>query len=279
MGVGASGATMGQNAEQTTCNYDKKQHEECKKSVANYEQMITDYTTLIDKSKKDQEVLNFNIAELEAELNNSNIISKESKEKIKDLEKQLKEYEKVDVQIKDLEDKLSKAEINYKNAQNKLTEMDANYKAVNTNYKDTQKKLTETETNYKNTQKKLTETETNQKNTQKKLTDMEAKYKTANNNYNTANNNYKKLNDRINRLKTACKGSGILTCNTSKVYSILQEKFTPNGSSCSSTTMYCIIALVIGILIGAWLFGSHKQSVYRDTVIVEPINDDIEYRP
>ena len=199
MGAVASGATE----EQTTCNYNEKQHDECKKTVANYEQMIADYNTLIDKAEKDKEALDFKIAELENELNHSNTISKESEEKLKKLEKKLKEYENINKKVKELETK-------------------------------------------------LTTTETNYKNTQKKLTDTESKYKSTETNYN-------KLNDRINRLKKVCTAGDTSKCKVTDVYKILQEKFTPMESSCG-TIMYCIIALVVGILIGAWLFGNNNRS-------------------
>ena len=225
MGAVASDATE----EQIICSYNEKQHEECKKSVATYEQMIADYNTLIDKAEKDQEALDFKIAELENELNHSNTISKESEEKIKDLEKKLKELAAADKTITDLKNKLSNAESNYNNAQKKATEMESKYRTTDTNYN----------------------------NAQKKATEMESKYKIAQNNYDI-------LNERIKRLRTACPYKSFL-CDTSKVYDILQEKFTPIDSS-YGTIIYCIIALVVGILIGTWLFGNNNRSASMGSV-------------
>ena len=243
MGADVSGATE----EQPTGSYDEKQHNECKKSVANYEQMMSDYDRLIEEAEKNKEALDFKIAELEAELKNSNTLREESKEKLKDLDKKIKELADADKTITDLKKKLSNAETNYKNAQKKFTDMESKYKTSDANYKNTQQKLTETEANYT-----------------------------------TAQDNYDKLADRIKRLKEACPSGSILQCKTNNVYKILSEKFTPMDSSCS-TIMYCIIALVIGILIGAWLFGNNNRSASMGSVggnifNLLPIND-LEYRP
>lgn len=215
MGINFSGVSE----EQTTCSYNKKQHEECKKSVNSYEQMINDYKSLITKAKNDQDSLKFKIAELEADLNQSNTISEEQEAEIKNLEKRLKDYEQNNKEIKDLKNKLSKAEADLIHSDSRGDNL---------------------------------------------------------------NQIVWKLENRINRLRIACPSKELSTCNRGEVYKILQERFTPKRTTCVSTIMYCIIALVLGILIWSWLFGSHKQSVYRETVrdvIVEPEPiSEIEYK-
>ncbi len=229
MGADASGATE----DQTTCDYNEKQHNECKKTVATYEDMINNYNQLIEAAEKDAEALNYKITELESELANTTTLNTEQVEKIKLLENTVKDYDKKLAQIKDLEKKLS--------------DMTSKYNTANTNYN----------------------------NEKKKSSDMTSKY-------NTANTNYNKLNDRIKRLKGVCTGGNTSKCNTSKVYQILNEKFTSAGDHPCSVIIYCTIALLVGILIGAWLFGVNKRYTQKNDVKSITVNEDtanIDYIP
>ncbi len=75
----------------------------------------------------------------------------------------------------------------------------------------------------------------------------------------------KTLNDRINRLKTACNKDN--NCKKLEgVQKILAEKFAPISDSCS-VIVYCIIALLFGILIGSWLFGGSNQKYAERTPV------------
>ena len=168
----------GINEEQITCNYNEKQHQSCKNTVANQEDIIRNYMD-IDKAKK------ATITELEHQIS----------------------VNKMD---------LNNARIQYEEKGNAIAA---------------------------------------------------EKQKVEN------------LNNKLKRIKDACNGDANCKKLTS-VQNVLNEKFTPIDSSCGSTIMYCIIALVLGILIGAWLFGNHKRSIYMNTVrddMVVPI-DNIEYK-
>ena len=227
---------------------EENRDEECKRTVAEYERMMADYNMQIDIAEKEQKMLKDVIADLENRLKTTSMVGRESNEKIRDLEKKLRELEIADRQLKDLKDRLSRMQKDYETARRKLDEMEHKYRTANDRYNNSQRMLKDIDTKYRDTQ-----------------------------------NNYRKLNDRINRLKRECTGEDPTKCNTSKVHKILQEKFTSKDMSCGSTIMYCIIALILGILIGSWLFGDHKRTAYRETVrneIIEPepINE-IEYKP
>lgn len=69
--------------------------------------------------------------------------------------------------------------------------------------------------------------------------------------------NVNTLKNRIERIKTECNKDS----NCKKLESVQQifaEKFSPISDSCS-IIVYCIIALLFGILIGYWLFGGFSQ--------------------
>lgn len=77
--------------------------------------------------------------------------------------------------------------------------------------------------------------------------------------------NVKTLKDRLERIKTECNKDG--NCKKlAGVQKILAEKFTPITESCN-VIVYCIIALLLGILIGSWLFGGSSQR-YNERISV-----------
>jgi hypothetical protein len=73
------------------------------------------------------------------------------------------------------------------------------------------------------------------------------------------------LKNRIDRLKTACNSDANCKKLTG-VQKIFAEKFTPITESCS-VIVYCIIALLFGILIGAWMFGGSSQRYDEHTSV------------
>lgn len=170
----------GESEEQITCDYNEKQHQSCKDTVANQENTIKNYMDM-DKAKK------ATITELEY---------------------------KISVNEKDLEN----TRIQYEERGNEL-----------------------------NTEKKKVEN----------------------------------LNNKINRIKDACNKDANCKKLTS-VQNVLNEKFTPTGFSCD-TLIYCIIALLLGILIGAWLFGNYNRSAQMNTVEDNTVNrvpiNEVEYKP
>ena len=73
------------------------------------------------------------------------------------------------------------------------------------------------------------------------------------------------LKNRIERIKTECNKDN--NCKKLEgVQKILAEKFSPISYSCS-VIVYCIIALLFGILIGYWLFGRSSQSYDESTPV------------
>ena len=65
------------------------------------------------------------------------------------------------------------------------------------------------------------------------------------------------LKNKIERIKTECDKDS--NCKKLKgVQNIFAEKFTSISDSCS-IIVYCIIALLFGILIGYWLFSGSSQ--------------------
>lgn len=87
-----------------------------------------------------------------------------------------------------------------------------------------------------------------------------------------------KLNDKVSRIKTACNKD--TNCKKlASVQNILNEKFTSLGNPCS-IIIYCVISLIFGILIGAWLFGSFNDHARKNDVKSITVNEnapDIEY--
>ena len=73
------------------------------------------------------------------------------------------------------------------------------------------------------------------------------------------------LKNKIERIKTACNKDNNCKKLTG-VQNIFAEKFTPIANSCS-IIVYCVIALLFGILIGSWLFGGFSQKIDERTSV------------
>ena len=208
-------AISGESEEQITCNYNEKQHNECKKTLEDNEQLVNNIETRIKECETKQEWLKRDNASLKQDLENS--------------DRENRDYKKLNTE-------LSK---DYTDTRNEYLDMESKYYTAKADYNK-----------------------------------LEDKYKIIEANYN-------KLNDRINRLKKACPDN-LLACDARRINGILQEKFTPKNTSCSGTIIYCIIALVLGILIGSWLFGNYNRSTPMETIEDKTVNrvptNEVEYK-
>ena len=243
MGIG--GSVVSGTDVKACGSYDQKQHESCKDDLNTCNKMTKEFETIMETQKGEIDGLKYDVETLEDKLTNEETLRKEADEKLKDNEDD----------IANMRNAKENAEKELQAAKNTIAARDKTIKDANA----TINALT-------NSNKSC-----NTCNADKKVIEKERdNYKKDRDSYKSQRDTYKK---RIDNTISWLNGKAATFIAKRNDIKKKLESFTPESHS-GARWCYCAIAVIVGILIGAWIFSCayHKRKrAATETVEVETV--------